>query len=218
MQFLSDEDRATVEAEFSEKLNEPVKLIMFTQEFECAYCRETRAILTELAALSDSLELEVLDFQADSERAEHYGVDKIPAILPLEAGAGGTDDVDYGIRFYGIPSGYEFTSLLEAILLVGSGEIGLSQATLDKLEKLAEPMHIQVFVTPTCPYCPPAVTLAHQLAYASPHVTADMVEATEFPHLSNKYNVMGVPRTVVNEDIHIEGSVPEAMLLARLPI
>jgi len=47
-------------------------------------------------------------------------------------------------------------------------------------------------------------------------VTADMVEATEFPHLAIKYQVRGVPRTVINEDLHIEGAVPEAMLLDRI--
>jgi hypothetical protein len=75
---------------------------------------------------------------------------------------------------------------------------------------------LQVFVTPTCPYCPPAVILAHKLAMESDLIRADMVEATEFPHLSMKYAVMGVPRTVINEDIHIEGAVLEAMLLEKL--
>jgi len=73
-----------------------------------------------------------------------------------------------------------------------------------------------VYVTPTCPYCPRAVLLAHKLALASDLVTADMVEATEFPHLANKYHVYGVPRTVINEVIHIEGAVPEGALLPQL--
>ena len=136
----------------------------------------------------------------------------------MRAGEDGAEDVDYGIRFYGIPSGYEFVSLLEAIKLVGGAAPSLSPATLQALETLTEPLHLQVFVTPTCPYCPRAVVLAHQMAFASSLVQADMVEATEFPQLSMKYNVMGVPRTVVNEEIHIEGAVPEPMLVARLPL
>lgn len=55
--------------------------------------------------------------------------------------------------------------------------------------------------------------LAHQLAIESDLITADMVEATEFPHLANKYQVMGVPRTVINETIQIEGAVPEPRLM-----
>jgi predicted DsbA family dithiol-disulfide isomerase len=60
------------------------------------------------------------------------------------------------------------------------------------------------------------VVLAHKLAMASDLVTADMVEATEFPHLAVKYQVQGVPRTVINETIHIEGAVPEKALVSRL--
>jgi predicted DsbA family dithiol-disulfide isomerase len=77
-------------------------------------------------------------------------------------------------------------------------------------------VQIQVFVTPTCPYCPRAVILAHALAMASEHVTAAMVEATEFPQLANRYQVYGVPRTVINDVIHVEGAVPESALIQKL--
>ncbi len=87
---------------------------------------------------------------------------------------------------------------------------------MEALAKLTEPISMQVFVTPTCPYCPQAVILAHQMAIASPMVQADMVEAMEFPHLATKYQVMGVPRTVINETVHIEGAAPEPMVLDRL--
>jgi glutaredoxin-like protein len=216
MGMLSADDSAIVKGEFEANVVRPVKLVMFTQEFECAYCRETRELLEELVELSDLVTLEVLDFMADEATAGEFGIDKIPAIAVVHAGDDG--DEDFGIRLYGIPSGYEFTSLLEAIKLVGSGQHGLSDATLETLANATEPIHLQVFVTPTCPYCPQAVVLAHHLAFASSLVTADMVEATEFPHLSNKYQVMGVPRTVINDDTHVEGAAPEGMLVAKLPI
>ncbi len=216
MALLTEKDAAAVRQQLEQTLTQPVKLAMFTQEFECMYCRETRLILEELAELSPLLSVEIYDFERDQAVAEQYGVDKIPATLVQRAGLDGAADIDYGIRFYGIPSGYEFVSLLEAIKLVGSGQVSLSQATLDKLASLDQPLHLQVFVTPTCPYCPRAVVLAHQLAFASAKVTADMVEATEFPHLSNKYSVMGVPRTVINETTFIEGAAPEAMLMAKV--
>jgi glutaredoxin-like protein len=215
--LLSDEDRTAIRELLKEAISHPVQLVMFTQHYECAYCRETRQVLEELGELSGALDLRVLDFVDDAAQAEQYGVDKIPATLVLGAAEGDQGPVDYGIRFYGIPSGYEFASLLEAIKLVGSRRHSLSRSTQDRLAKLSKPLHLQVFVTPTCPYCPRAVTLAHQLAFASPLVTADMVEAVEYPHLAEKYHVMGVPRTVINEDIHIEGAVPEGMLVARLP-
>ena len=87
---------------------------------------------------------------------------------------------------------------------------------LSHLAEIKTPMRLQVFVTPTCPYCPRAVHMAHQMAMENSHITADMVEAIEFPHLAHKYSVMGVPRTVINENVHVEGAVPEAMLLQRV--
>jgi predicted DsbA family dithiol-disulfide isomerase len=76
-------------------------------------------------------------------------------------------------------------------------------------EHVTAPLDIQVFVTPTCPHCPRAVTLAHRLAIESPLITASCVEATEFMDLTRKFRVTGVPKTVVNGSIEILGAVPE---------
>ncbi len=194
-------------------INTPVRIHLFTQEFECGFCKETRQIAEEVAALSPSVSVHVHDFVADKALADSLKIDKIPAIAIM-----GDGDRDFGIRFYGIPSGYEFTSFLEAILMVGGQGHQVSAETLRFLESLEKPVHLQVFVTPTCPYCPGAVVLAHQLAHLSDKVTADMVEVTEFPHLGNKYQVMGVPRTVINETVYIEGAAPEQMLLEKLKV
>ena len=78
---------------------------------------------------------------------------------------------------------------------------------------MPKPALIQVFVTPTCPYCPQAVNLAHRLAVENDLITADMVEVTEFPHLATKYHVMGVPRTVISDMIHFDGAVPEQQIV-----
>lgn len=212
MSLLSEQDRETLIQEF-EALENPVKLIVFTQEFECQYCRETRQIAEEVADLSDKISLEIYDFVADQEIAEQYNIDKIPATIIMQ---GGDTPQDYGIRYYGIPSGYEFSSVIHDILMVSKGDSELAPETREWLNQLTEPVHMQVFVTPTCPYCPRAVLLAHQMALESELVTADMVEATEFPHLSMKYSVMGVPRTVINETVHMEGAAPEPMLLAKV--
>lgn len=207
---LMDTDTQSQVRNLLSTVQAPVTLHLFTQEFECGYCKETRQIAEEVAALSDLVSVHVHDFVAESEFAASLNIDKIPAVAVLEG------DEDYGIRFYGIPSGYEFTSFLEAILLVGTGTVDLDQETLAFLDTLDTPLHLQVFVTPTCPYCPRAVSLAHNLAYASSKITADMVEVTEFPHLGNRYQVMGVPRTVIGEEVYVEGAVPERMLLEKL--
>jgi glutaredoxin-like protein len=208
MPLLNEEVKEQVRQQLAD-LAGPVRMMMFTQDFECQYCAETRQLVEEVGELSEQVAVEVYDFVEDKDRADELGVDKIPAVAVI-------GEEDYGIRFYGIPSGYEFTSLLEAIQTAAAGKPDLSEDTLGALSELSEPVHIQVFVTPTCPYCPQAVVLGHNMAVASPMVRADMVEAQEFPHLANKYQVMGVPRTVINESTHVEGAAPEPMVLDKL--
>ncbi len=175
----------------------------------CIYCEDTKNLLEEIRDLSEKLELEIYDFDFSREKAEFFNIDKTPAII-LE------NKEDYGIRYYGIPSGYEFGSLLQDIIYVSTLQTDLSMQTKDFIKKINKPIHLQVFVTPTCPYCPRAVLLAHQLALESKWITADMIEATEFPELANKYRVYGVPKTVINDKIHIEGAVPEPHFLKEL--
>lgn len=187
----------------------PVTLRLYTQAFECGYCKDTHQLLEDLLTVNDKLRLEVKQFENDRTDAQLDRIDKIPAIAVI-------GEKDYGIRFFGIPAGYEFSSLLNAILMVSTGIVKLTDESKAFLATLEKPVHMQVFVTPTCPYCPAAVILAHQMAMYSDLVTADMVEITEFPHLGNKYAVQGVPRTVINEKWFVEGAAPEAMLLAKI--
>ncbi|MCD6452294.1 MAG: thioredoxin family protein [Acidobacteria bacterium] len=208
MTFINEEDRKAITKEF-EKLEEKAKLILFTQKLECRYCEETRMLLEEVASLSDKIELTVYNFLVDKDQVAKYKVDKIPAIV-IEG------KKDYGIRYYGIPSGYEFGSLIEDIIDVSRGKTDLAEETKEKLATLATPVHLQVFVTPTCPYCPQTVRLAHKFAIESDLVTADMVEAIEFPYLSQRYEVSGVPKTVINEYHHIVGAYPEPMFIEEV--
>lgn len=208
MAFLTEKDQQFVINLF-ENMQDKVQLIMFTQELECQYCRETRQILEEVASLSEKIDLTVYNFQDDKDIAEKYNIDKIPATI-IEG------EKDYGIRYYGIPSGYEFSSLLEDIVDVSKNESGFSAETKEMLSKVDKPLHLQVFVTPTCPYCPKAVRMAHKAAIENDHITADMVEATEFPHLAMRYDVKGVPRTLVGENVAIEGAVSESELVEKI--
>ncbi len=195
----------------------PVVLAVFTtdgDEHACEICDDTRQLAEELAWLSDGkITARVFDLDRDAERAKAHGIDKAPAVAVLR---GGETETDYGIRFYGIPSGYEFATLVEDIKMVSAGTAELSPAMRDILSRLAAPLHIQVFVTPTCPYCPRAVLLAHKLALASERVRADMVDASEFPELSDRYGVHAVPRTVINDVVHVEGAIPEEAFVEEL--
>jgi len=92
----------------------------------------------------------------------------------------------------------------------------LQPSTLKALEAVDKPVHIQVFVTPTCPYCPRSVRIAHAMAMANEHIRADMVEATEFPELSDRYGVYGVPKTVINDVEEQEGAVPENIIAQKI--
>lgn len=205
MALLNEEIRNEVKAALAD-IKTPVTLKVFTQRFECQYCKETRELVQEVAALNDLLSVEVYDFEKDKAVADSLGIDKVPAVAIIGA-------KDYGIRMFGIPSGYEFGSLIEAIRLVSAGDSELSPETRRQIARLQKPIKIQVFITPTCPYCPRAVMLAYQMAVESDLIQSHMVEVIEFPHLGNKYQVMGVPRTVIDETIHIEGAVPEPMLM-----
>jgi glutaredoxin-like protein len=141
MAFMQEKDRTVVQTRF-EELVHPVKLVNFTQELECMYCAETRKLLEEIAGLSDKISLDVYNFVDDQEQVRKYSIDKIPATV-IEG------EKDFGIRFFGIPSGYEFGTLIEAIILASVGNSGLKPETRTALAELGEPVHLQVFVTPT---------------------------------------------------------------------
>ena len=139
---LIHEEDATAIRQRLQAMVYPVKLVHFTQELSIEYGRETRQLLEEVAALSDKLSLEVYNFLLDREKVAEYGVDKVPATAVRNG-------KDYGIRFYGIPAGYEFASLLDAILEVSQEASALSQQTKERLSEITQPVHLQVFVTPT---------------------------------------------------------------------
>ncbi|RLF44669.1 MAG: glutaredoxin [Thermoplasmata archaeon] len=209
MPFISDEDKKYIRDRFEKEMEGEVKIIYFTQDFECQFCKETRQILEEITALSDKIRLEVHEFDKEKEVAEKYGVDKIPATLIF-------GKKEYGIRFFGIPSGYEFSTLIEDIIHASTGKTNLKEEVREEIKKIEQPLHIQVFVTPTCPYCPTMVHIAHQMAVENENIRADMIEAIEFPHLAQKYNVMGVPKTVINDEREIVGAIPEEMFLEEI--
>jgi len=146
--ILKEREREQAQKQF-EALTNPVKLVMFTQKIECQYCEETRMMVEELAALSDKVTAEIYNFIIDKEVAEKYKVDKIPAIAILGVHPESPGEKDYGIRYYGIPAGYEFSALIEDIKTVSSGQSDLSEETKAVLAQIDEPVHMQVFTTPT---------------------------------------------------------------------
>lgn len=219
MAFLQERDRQYVETFLKERMERPVKILAFGQrptKLEIPGVRrnplaeQSLELMAEVGQLSDLIDVTIAYAGEHDDLFEQWKVpkDRIPAIVLTPE-----DGQDRGVWFFGAPSGYEFRTLMEDLVDVSRGTTSLSDETRAALQELTSPVHIQVFVTPTCPYCPQAVRLAHQFALESDQVRGDMIEATEFPELARRYGVYGVPKTVINETEEIEGAAPEAQVL-----
>ena len=187
-------------------LPDPVRLVFFTQTFGCDTCLQAELAIDEIARLSEQVTVEKYNLVLDREQAAEYGIDRAPAVAIVGA-------ADRGLRYYGTPAGHELQSLVDAILLAGGGAGdggGLAAASLDAAAAVDRPVDIKVFVTASCVYCPRATGLAYRLAAASPHISATVIEATEFPDLAQHYRVSGVPKTVVDDRVELLGVQPEA--------
>ncbi len=213
--LLSEEDRKYLVDLFEKELKGEVKILFFgsKKKEECEYCNLTEQILQELAETSNKITIESHDFDDEESLAKKYNVEMVPAILMLDENGN-----DMRIRFYGIPSGYEFSSLIEDVIATSkNGAVDLSQDTIKKLQEVKTPLKLQVFVTPTCPYCPRAVLMAHKLAMQSPNVIGEMIEANEFPDLSMQYNVSSVPHIIINEgEGEFVGALPEEAFVEQV--
>ena len=200
---------------FSRELVSRVRIDFFTQKKTslfvrhrqpCQYCKPTRQMLEELAALTDKISLRQHIFEEDEEAVAQYQVERIPAIV-LHVG-----DRRW-LKYYGSPGGHEFVPLVETIVDISRGTNHLSDKTRKRLRKLKKDVRIQVFVTPACPHCPQMARLAYQVALESPHISAEVIEANEFPELSQRYQVRGVPTTIIDEKMSFAGSVPDDLLV-----
>ena len=142
MPLLSEQDSEFLKKDFKDKLKNNIKIVFFKSEDGCLYCKEAKDILLEVSGLSDKISFEEYDFDKDGDKVKQYGIKRIPAIA-IEG------DRDYGVRYYGMPAGHEFMTLVHAIINVSTKETGLSEKTLEKLKEIIKPLNIQVFVTPT---------------------------------------------------------------------
>lgn len=216
-QILSEQDKAQLKRTFRKDLKSNVNLRLFTFEpspltipgRECPTCLQTQQLMEELAGLSPKLRLETIDFYHQDEAAKEFGVARIPAIV-LDA------DGSNRVKFYGIPAGYEMAALVEDIKTISRGVSPLSMESRKQLRSVNKPVHIQVFVTPTDTDCPGMARLAHAIALECSHVTADVVEAREFPSLAQNYAVRSVPFTVINEHIRLSGAISEPQMLENV--
>ncbi|MEM0107067.1 MAG: thioredoxin family protein [Candidatus Micrarchaeaceae archaeon] len=210
MAYIDEKSKKLIIDRFSKELKGDVNLILFKDSMEkCHYCNDVEGIIQELSSLDSRLKVTVYEINKNDKEAKFLGVDKVPALI-----LGGSRI--YNILYFGLPSGYEFSSLLDDIIDVSKGETKLSEEVKRDIRSISKKVDIKIFVTPTCPYCPRAVRVAHQFALENINIKSSMIEAIEFPELSNKYGVMAVPKIVINDRTSFEGAYPERDFLVQI--
>ena len=216
--FITEKDREEIKKQVGD-LFKPTEVLLFSQKIGCEYCSETEQLLKELTETLNNLKLTVYNPLIDTEVANKYGISKeVPTILIKT-------DRDYNFKFLGIPAGYEFTWLLNSILMVSNDRLPLSSNTIDLLKKIDNVLkdkkavlELWVFVTPTCPYCPIMTITSTAFSIVCDNIKTVNVEVSEFQDYAVKYNIVGVPKTVLklitfdNQvfETAIEGALSEA--------
>ncbi len=203
MEKLLNEDVTKQVKEYLNPMKSNVKMVLFTQEDPCNTCQETKQLLSEVSELTDKLTLVEKDLNADASDAEKYGITLTPSFVMLD------ENDDYqGVKFNGIPAGHEINSFLSALMDMSGIDFGLADTIGSSLDNLETPVNIKVFVTLSCPHCPGAVSNAHRLAMSHPNIESEMIEAQTFGEISQKFNVSGVPKIVINDTHELVGNQP----------
>jgi len=187
-------------------LGKPVQIVFFIKADDCQTCPEQEKLLKELASFSDKLSLKVHDMVLHGDEAMNYRINRAPATLIK-------DETDYGIRFYGLTAGHEFSSLLSTIWLVSNGT-NIHPQLGEMISSIGKPANINVMTTLTCPYCPQMVQAAHVMAYLNPLITAGAFDIAEYPDLDQRFKVTSVPMTIINDTGVLDGvvSMPELFM------
>ncbi len=204
--MILDEGTQKQVKEMLSKMTEDVNIVYVDRESPLR--EQIKELLTELSSLNDHLKLTVYNF--NDEEAKVLNLEDAPATLLMNKNIKGK------IVYYGIPSGYEFANLLDTIIRASNNEPGVTEKSKAFLDSLKEQIKMNVFVTPTCPHCPTSASITYRYAMYSDKVIGQVIEATEFPEWSNKFKVMGVPKTVINDKGSYVGGYPEDMAVDQI--
>lgn len=197
--------------EFLSAMVNPVKIVIFTTKSNCATCAQTLQLLNEISEITGKVTVEQKDLDEDKEYAKQYNVTLTPSFIMFDH-----EDKYLGVRFNGIPAGHEFNSFLNAIMFMSGYDLGFDEKTIEAVKNIKSPVDIKVFVTLSCPHCPGAVSTAHRLAILNDNIEASMIEAQTFMEMSQKYNVSGVPKIVINDKYELLGNQPVEAFLKEL--
>ena len=209
MSILGEDVRKQVK-EILSNMEDKVELVYFYPQQGCRFCEQIEALVDEIAELSGNKVVAKKFSFEDKEKASLYNADNAPLLLIKGKNKG-------EIRFYGIPSGHEFGAFLATLIDASKGNSeDLPEELKKEVVEMDKPLHIKVFVTPTCPYCPISARLSYLLALINEKIRADVYEAIEFPDLATMYNVRGVPKTIVNERMQVEGALPADLFIKKI--
>ena len=200
---------------FESQLNSPVSLRLFTQNNseliiagrKCDTCLTTEKILTEISSISDKLNLEIIDIYKTTDESSDLKVNRIPATIIGQTGRA---------IYYGIPSGYEFSTLVNSIINASRDCQNLSVDTIKNLTEIENLIKIKVFVTPSCKYCPEIAELTLSLALQFSNIQTEVIEIQEYPELANNYHISTVPVTVINDKIRLDGQISSNTLVENI--
>lgn len=215
--FLNPNDQQELRAYFHDRLEGTLRVVVFGQSephiddplpIQHELCADVWDLMVEVKALSDRLSLAYYDVNAHPSLATQYNVHRVPATLFLDAAGN-----DLGLRFFGLPTGLEFSAFLESLVNAANQRVDLKPATVAQLGEIRSPVTLRVFYTPNCVLCPLMTHLAQQFALATPLLRAEAIDAMEFPNLARHYDIKGVPFTVINEHVSFSGLKPEQDLL-----
>ncbi|ADO45720.1 glutaredoxin-like domain protein [Hydrogenobacter thermophilus TK-6] len=209
--LLSLEVRSQLRDILSKELENKVKLKLFSQAIGCETCQVAEELLKEVSQIEpEKIELEVYSPLIERDVAQAYAIERVPTIV-IEG------EKDYGIRYIGLPAGLEFSTLVQGIVQVSKRAPRLSEKTVEMLKSIDKPLEIMVFVTTSCGYCPSAAITAMNFAIASDYIKALVVDASENPDLAERFQVVGVPKIVINRGlVEFVGAQPENAFLGYI--
>lgn len=192
MEMIKDEDAKVLFESFRNTLQGDVDIVVFTGDSD-RYSREAKLIGRELAHLNPKIHYVHHNIDRDIEEAREYGVSESPTVMVAKHGV-----MDDSFKFTGLPSGYEFTTLIEAIKVVSRNEAPLTASVVQKIARVTNDTYIEVYVTPTCPYSPRVAQAAQKFAFLNPHIKAEVIESVEFHDRARESGVGAVPHVIVN--------------------
>lgn len=218
--LLSEEEIKEISEIFSDKMEQPVKVTLFHKDsryrgngnglpYDERYCRQAETLVGSICSLTEKITYRACDVADEAELARKYGVARLPAILIVSHN-------DYGIRHYGVPSGYDFAAFLNSLLEVSHGVSELGEKTRARIRALKSRVNIKVFVSPSCPFCPIATHFANQFALESNLIFCESINTSYFPELAEQYNVRALPTVIINETERFVGLTTESQFMEHI--